>query len=488
MDRFMRFLTMRTVALTVGVTLTGLAALSWSSYSFHGPAQPAEPAAVAVRPLAIAPAGSAQTQPGGALSHGSGSACEPGPLSAALRSNSAPVPIHLVAEAGDERSAETAVRLPALGWLSESPAEGPVNTHGLRLAQRPVCVGEVLPAQDVASQNTPCSATVGMTPAPSGALPAVAATELPTEPPPRSEATENIARQADRQIEHGFELVNRQAYYAARSEFLAALRMIAQGLDAEQATAIHSRALSKGLTALKECQDFIPSDGKMEADLDLAAIVGSHRTAVLKGVSLSDVPPISAVRRYLTYAQEQLAAAAGHEAAASVALSAMGQVQAAVASQKGPEAALAEPKAVVFFQAAILAYPQNHLAANELGVLLARSGNYAEAQAVLEQSATIHPTAASLGNLAVVYQQLGERRLAAATFEQSRIAAADEAARRKNAQLSAGGLVQWVSPPALAQAGYQVAEAPPRNAPAAQPAAPPPAEKQNGGWLSWPLR
>ena len=38
----------------------------------------------------------------------------------------------------------------------------------------------------------------------------------------------------------------------------------------------------------------------------------------------------------------------------------------------------AEPKAMVFYQAALLVMPRNSMAANDLGVLLARSGYFAE--------------------------------------------------------------------------------------------------------------
>ena len=87
----------------------------------------------------------------------------------------------------------------------------------------------------------------------------------------RSEAMEKIATQSDQQIRHGFELANRGAYFAARAEFTAALRLIAQGLDNERNTTVHSQALSAALTAMKEAQDFIPAGGKLEGELDLAA-------------------------------------------------------------------------------------------------------------------------------------------------------------------------------------------------------------------------
>jgi tetratricopeptide (TPR) repeat protein len=239
--------------------------------------------------------------------------------------------------------------------------------------------------------------------------------------------------------------------------------------------------------AVKESQDFIPADGRFEADLDLLTIIGGHRTPLLKGISLSGVQPLSAVQRYLTYAQEQLAAAAGHEVAGSMALCAIGQVHAALAAQKNPDVPAAAPKAVVFFQAAILACLQNHLAFNELGVLLARNGNYPAAQRALEQSNAIRPTAASLANLAVVYQQLGQPQLAEAVSARSRAVAAEEAARRKDLQLSAGGLVQWVSPPTLAQSSGQMAEGgPPKAAAADQSTTASPPARENVGWWPWP--
>ena len=52
----------------------------------------------------------------------------------------------------------------------------------------------------------------------------------------RSEQLEQVAQQADRQTRHGFELAGRGAYFAARSEFIGALRLVAEGLDTEQKT------------------------------------------------------------------------------------------------------------------------------------------------------------------------------------------------------------------------------------------------------------
>lgn len=284
--------------------------------------------------------------------------------------------------------------------------------------------------------------------------PRFASTPLPVAPPAaRSGEMENIAKQADRQIRHGFELANREAYFAARAEFTAALRLLAQGLDADDRTTVHSRALSVGMTALKEAQDFVPTGTKMEAELDLAALVGSHRTPVLKSVPAGELRPMPAVRSYLTFAQEQLTVAAGREVAGSMALCALGKLHSALAKQRSLEVQSPESKAIVFFQAALLVYPNNYMASNDLGVLLAHCGNHPDARRALEHSVLVNAGVENLNNLAVVYDQLGEQQLAAQTRQKVEWVRRALAAQSKNPQGSAGGLVQWVDPPALAQFG-----------------------------------
>ena len=204
---------------------------------------------------------------------------------------------------------------------------------------------------------------------------------MPADPPTaRSEQLENIARQADSHTRHGFELAGRQAFFAARAEFVSALRLVAQGLDNEHRTTIHSRSLSAGLAAVKEAEEFLPRGTRLEAELDLQAIIASHRTPVLKSTPTETLQPMAAMRCYLTFSQEQLAAAAGHEVAGSMALYALGKLHASLARQKRTEIVAAEAKTVAFFQAALLVSPTNYMASNDLGVFLAQCGNLTEAQ------------------------------------------------------------------------------------------------------------
>jgi tetratricopeptide (TPR) repeat protein len=270
--------------------------------------------------------------------------------------------------------------------------------------------------------------------------------------PVRSEQLESIARQADQEIRHGFELAGRGAYYAARSEFIAALRLVAQGLDTDRQTTIHGKSLAAGLTALREAEDFIPRGSMIEANLDIPAIVASHITPALKNSDNSQTTSLSALKIYLTYAQEQFAASADGEFSGSMALRALGKLHDELATSQNAAFVATGPKAVVFYQAALLVAPQNYMAANDLGVMLARSGNLKDARDILEHSAAISRQSTVLNNLATVYQRLGYNDLAAQTKQQSLLACQTEQARRQSSSISAAnGAVQWLAPDTFAQ-------------------------------------
>ncbi len=192
---------------------------------------------------------------------------------------------------------------------------------------------------------------------------------LPVTRPLRSQAMEKIAAEADQQIRHGFELASHGACFAARAQFTAALRLVAQGLDNDRNSTVHSQALSAAVTAMNEAQDFIPAGGKLEGELDLPSIVAGHRTPVLKNVPPQELQAMRALNQYFTFAQQQLALAQGQEVAGSMALGALGKLHAALAGKPNPEIVAPDAKAMVFFQSALLVCPRNYLAANDLGVL-----------------------------------------------------------------------------------------------------------------------
>ena len=284
----------------------------------------------------------------------------------------------------------------------------------------------------------------------------------------RSQQLENVARQADRQILHGFELAGRGAHFAARSEFIAALRLVAEGLDTEEKSSAHRRALAAALTALKEAEDFLPGGARNEANLDLLGIIGVHGTPVLKN-NADNLTPLTALKCYFTFAQEQLAAAAGHEVAGSMALQGLGKLHAALAGNKNVRIIAAEPKAMVFYQAALLAYPRNFMAANDLGVLLAQCGNYAEARTMLEHSLALRGQSAGWQNLAVVYRQIGQPALAERAARQAAFVRQAEMAQRQMAMQPVQDMVRWTDPNTFAQTSRNPPEVARRPTPAPQP-------------------
>jgi tetratricopeptide (TPR) repeat protein len=292
----------------------------------------------------------------------------------------------------------------------------------------------------------------------------------------RSEQMERIARQADRQTRHGFDLAGRGAYFAARLEFVGVLKLIAEGLDTEQKTDAHGRALTAALTAMKEADDFLPGGSRLESDADLPRIIAAHATPVLK-TETEHLTSLTALKCYFTFAQEQFAAAAGNEVAGSMALHALGKLHDAMGHKRTGPLPAAEPKAMVYFQAAMLAYPRNFMAANDLGVLLARCGNYSDARVILEHSLALSPQSTTWQNLAVVYGQLGQPALARRADQEAAVLQRVEAVRRRTLLGTANNSVQWVDPQAFAQtssgAPYSPAADPQPSVQAANPPAAP---------------
>ena len=285
-----------------------------------------------------------------------------------------------------------------------------------------------------------------------------------------------VARQAAVHTRRGFAQANRMALFSARAEFIEALSIVAQAVDAVEQTNVHTQALAAGLRALKEADDFVIRGSRLEADIDLATVVAGHRTPVLKGddVQRTDeglaVSTLVARQRYYSYAQQQLALAAAGQPAASMALYGLGRVYAALAAEQHQLLRDPMPKALVFHQAALEAQPSNYLAANEIGVLLTQFGRYAEARRALEHSVSVKPQATTWHNLAVVLDHLGDR---AAAHRARELSIAMSRGQGGGAAVAGANqpTVQWVRPETLAatSAGEPVPVVKPRDASKPQP-------------------
>lgn len=244
-------------------------------------------------------------------------------------------------------------------------------------------------------------------------------------------------------IRRGYELAERGAYFAARSEFVAALRMIADAKDQLYGAPRRTIALADGLRALDEAKDFSSPASDAPAKLSMAVIVSSHRTPAAKDLPGDELLPQQLAEAYFRYAQEQLGAAVAGEPAGSMALHALGKLatrMGRIEPEKNPQA---DRRALALQNAALLARDDNHLAAHELGVLLAESGHYAESERLLRQVAGHAPDPVVFRNLARVDRRLGRADLAVRDEQQAEYLAARGAGGDQS--------IAWVPAAALAR-------------------------------------
>jgi tetratricopeptide (TPR) repeat protein len=278
---------------------------------------------------------------------------------------------------------------------------------------------------------------------------------------PATPTTAELTIQVLPVVQRGYELAQRGALFAAQTEFVQVLRRIAQAKDVATRNDEHSRALAAGLRALDEAEDFVPHGIQLEADLDLEIVASSHRTPVLRNYP-EEVLAHEAAALYTGYAQSELARAVAGEQAGSMALHGLGKIYAQLAQQNDDDVLFLQ-RAMAMYTAALAARPDNHLALNELGVLLCRSGRAAEAASLFQRTIDAAPSALAYHNLAVAQQRLGLGGQATANEQESQRLAAWE---RTTGVVSRRAGVEWISPdqmtrvaqPApLTQASYNAA-------------------------------
>lgn len=266
-------------------------------------------------------------------------------------------------------------------------------------------------------------------------------------------------------VQRGFSLAQRGAFYAARTEFVQVLRRIAQVHDMASGSSDHSRALAAGLRAIDEAEDFVPEGVQLEAELDVRIVASSHRTSVLPEEP-GEVLPFEAAAMYHKFAEGQLRDAVAGEQAGSMALYGLGVIYTKLA-ERGNDDVQFSRCAMTMHGAALGACPQNHLAANELGVLVCRSGRAQEAVALFQHTINFAPTAVAYHNLAVAQERLGLFPQAAANEAESQRLAAWE---RSRGEVSRRAGVRWVTPEEMARASQPVNRtAEQQAAPAAEP-------------------
>jgi tetratricopeptide (TPR) repeat protein len=271
-----------------------------------------------------------------------------------------------------------------------------------------------------------------------------------TEPAPHAEPTARtapsvqlpspLAVQVQAASQRASQMAAKGMLYSARDELVQVLSQVAQAIDVQEKSAQRSAALAAALAALAEAEDFAPPAGDPAASIDVALVARAHRTPILR--ETRGMSSAAAQQHYLQFAREQLTAAVSPEPAASQALFTLGKVHAAMAGPSAPSQSLHGPRAIVLYQAALAVDPANFLAANELGVLLARYGQWQDARRALVHSVSIRPHAEGWQNLALVHRQLGETELARLADNERQLIAGRPSARKA----ATSDEVRWIEP------------------------------------------
>lgn len=231
-------------------------------------------------------------------------------------------------------------------------------------------------------------------------------------PPIQVSLSESDAQKAVHNIEYGKSLSRRGASYAARQEFFAALRILAQSNDQQVGGTAYTQALRNGIIAIKEAQDFIVTDTEAQIGLSVAHVIETHSTNIISAASAEGMTPIEAAQRYFAYASHHLSRCGGQNVVAAEALYCLGKLHSVQAKSASNDSKLDLAKAMIYHQAAISASGSNFRSLNELGVLYANSGRFDEAKHMLKQSLRIKALPQAWQNLSVIHQRMGEHQLA----------------------------------------------------------------------------
>ena len=242
----------------------------------------------------------------------------------------------------------------------------------------------------------------------------------------------------EQRLGRAFDLAQRGATYSANSEFREVLALCALELDARNRMTDHRHALRQGLIALDEADEISGHriDWTDAADVRLAT--AGHSTPVLHGGVPAGVDAIQVAQLYYSFAEERFAYACEGIPAASLAYYGLARTFV----QPGTRYMHAAGKAATLQRVALRIAPQNVLAGNELGVLLAQHGHLDEAESLFKQCVAIEATPEAWQNLAVVYARQGDADASqAARTAGSELAASKKAATQVVTNSARGTLV-----------------------------------------------
>jgi tetratricopeptide (TPR) repeat protein len=301
-------------------------------------------------------------------------------------------------------------------------------------------------------------------------------TDDPVTTPIGRTSLEIITPQAQAHIKYAFNLAERGAVHSAQAEFIMALDLIADALDADSrdSTRSHARAVKAGLKAIEETKDFIPADTANDIGLNVLQIAAAHETPLLKNADGQRLTRAEALQRYHAFATQQLGYAGGASPVGSEALYGLGRAQTVTTAGAGIRNPLAGPNAMSLYQAALIVDPKNYMACNELGVLMARYGDLEAAENQFLHSLSIKPQPEAWHNLAAVYRAMGQSaKVAQAEHEKEKLVASarSEASTNENSNdIGSRPMLDFVDPDTFAASGtpYGLDGPPMANAPQPQ--------------------
>jgi len=230
--------------------------------------------------------------------------------------------------------------------------------------------------------------------------------------PARMAISDAVAQQAAHHIEYGKSLARRGATQAAGQEFLTALKVVAQANDSVAQSNEFSQALAHAVLAMKEAEDFVKPNVQAQMIVEVSAITESHRSNIIGETQASRTTPSQAMTKYYAFAQQKLDQAGGRNAVTAEAFYCLGKLHTAASVNKSVPNNADVAKAITYHQAALLSDSNNHRSANELGVLMAKTGQLAEATSLFKQSLIANPTPQTWKNLAKTHQRMGDTKLA----------------------------------------------------------------------------
>ncbi|MEM7457408.1 MAG: tetratricopeptide repeat protein [Planctomycetota bacterium] len=252
---------------------------------------------------------------------------------------------------------------------------------------------------------------------------------------------DSVAQKAAHHVEYGKSLARRGATHAARQEFYHAIRLIAQSMDANTGQTRHTDSLRRAIVTLRESTDFHIEDSELQMMANVSVFVEAHTCDVLTVEQASQITSIQALQIYFAAALENLVAASGNHVVSAEALYSLGKLHGTMSRHEMTSEPLDIARSILYHRAALACDESSYRSANELGAMLARSGQAAEAIELFKRSLRIRRTPQAWHNLATVHQRLGQDEFAArARSEHQRMTAPN------SAYVAESPAIEWVEP------------------------------------------